>query len=73
MHRPHILHALERVDQGVLRDALDLDLDLDQRRLAVDRPNGGQRPDATADRGRGRGDRRDRIRADRRGMRRAPG
>ena len=40
-------------DQGVLGDAFDLELDLDERRLALDGPDRRQRPDPSAD-GRGR-------------------
>ena len=57
-----VVEPLERGHERVLGDAIDLELDLDQRRVALDRPDGGERPDPAADRGRGRGDGRQRRR-----------
>ena len=43
--------AFEGRDERVLVDALDLELDLGERRVAVDPADGGQRADPTAERG----------------------
>ena len=57
---PHVVEAVEGLDQCRLRDALDLELDLRQRRVALDPANGRERPDPAADLGDTRRDRRDR-------------
>jgi hypothetical protein len=51
MDGPHVLEAVERLHQRRLGDALDLELDLRQRRVALEPADGRQRPDPAADLG----------------------
>ena len=53
MDRAHVLERIEGRGERLLRDALDLEVDLDERRVAVDVSNGGKRPDPAAKGGRG--------------------
>ena len=57
---PDIRQGLEGVDEGRLLDALDLELDLGERRVAVDAADGGDGPDPAAQARDARGDRRER-------------
>ena len=45
--RADVVDRLERRDEAVLGDALDLELDLGERRVALDPADRGQRPDPT--------------------------
>ena len=49
---PHVVEAVEGLDQRRLGDALDLEFDLGERRVAFDPANRRERPDPATDLGR---------------------
>ena len=57
---PDVLEPVEGLDQRVLGDALDLELDLGERRVALDAADRRECPDPATDLGDARRDRRDR-------------